>query len=391
MGLDRPPLLRVEINDPDYGLRGFVVIDSVMNRFSAGGLRMTPTVTMPEVESLARTMTLKMAMIGIPFGGAKSGIVSDPAWTEEQRKEALAAFGRAVRPLVEACYLIGEDMGTTSADVAFLHEAAGINQAFFALKAAMDRGFNIEVPDDLDQDEFAAMETNLTGVGVMRSALAALEWIGRPVEGATVSVQGFGNVGAGAARHLAERGARIIAVADENGTILHDEGLDLDDLIAARDRRGAIDREKLTGPFKPADGEAWLSCDADLLIPAAIPDAINDNNADRVEARAVIEAANIPVAHSAEDKLWERGVAVVPDFVANAGTAGGLTVFLAGQAPLQPAVIYQVIGDRIADATKRTLNAAKSSGITPRKAAEAEAKKYLEEHKDKSGMIWEAD
>jgi glutamate dehydrogenase (NAD(P)+) len=325
-------------------------------------------------------------MVGIPFGGAKSGIVLNPDWTPDERLHALAAMGRAIKPLIEAGYLIGEDMGTSNADINHLHESIGINQAFFALRSSMDRGFEIEVPKDLDPVAFSEMETNLTGIGVMRSALATLEILNIKPENSTVSVQGFGNVGAGAVRHLAEHGVKTIAVADEKGTILNYKGLDLTDLINARDERGVISRDKLKCEFEEANGNKWLEANADIIIPAAIPDAINEKNEQSVKAKAVVEAANIPVTIDAEKSLWKRGVVVVPDFVANSGTAGGLTVFLAGQAPLHPQTIYQVVGDRIADATTRVIKKAKESGTHPREIAEKEADKYLETVKDLSGF-----
>jgi glutamate dehydrogenase (NAD(P)+) len=297
--MNQAPLMKVEINDPEADLRAFVVIDTVLNRFCAGGLRMTPTVGMDEVASLARTMTLKMAMVKIPFGGAKSGIVSKPDWSEDDRKKALAAFGRAIRPLIESGYLVGEDMGTTEADIALFHDEIGLNHAFHALKSAMDRGFKVEVPKDLDPAGLTEMETNLTGVGVMRSVLAALEVMEKDVKGATLSVQGFGNVGAGTARHLVSKGAVLKAVADEKGTVLNRDGLDIDDLLGACDERGVIQRDKLESPAELLPGEAWLEADVDVLVPAAIPDAINESNADTVKARSVVEAANIPVTSPA--------------------------------------------------------------------------------------------
>ncbi len=378
MGIDRPPLMRIEVRDPAADLHGFLVIDSVINRFAAGGLRMTPTVSMQEVELLARTMTLKMAMVKIPFGGAKSGIVYKPEWGEDQRNNALAAFARAIRPMIETCYLAGEDMGTTEADIAFMHDQIGLNHAFFAIKAAMDRGFKVEIPPDVDTKEVSEMETSLTAVGVTRSAVAALAVTGKNISGTSVSIQGFGNVGAGVAKHLSERGAVIVAVADELGTLYSDKGLDLLDLMNARDHRGVINREELKSGCQTMPGDAWLSAKVDVLVPAAVANAITEDNAALVNAAVVVEAANIPVTVEAERMLWDRGVVVVPDFVANAGTAGGLTLILAGQTPLIPTTIYKVIGHRIAGATEKVLKAARQTGRHPRQVAEDEAITFLE-------------
>jgi glutamate dehydrogenase (NAD(P)+) len=140
---------------------------------------------------------------------------------------------------------------------------------------------------------------------------------------ATIAIQGFGSVGSGTARFLAQKGAKVIAVADVDGTIYQEDGLPVDQLIAARDELGSIDREKLDCSYEEHPRDDWLALGAHILIPAAVADTITKNNVQRITSRLVVEAANIPVTIEAEKQLHRLGVAVVPDFIANAGAACG--------------------------------------------------------------------
>lgn len=378
-------MLKIEINEPAFDLRGFLVIDSVLNRFAVGGLRITPNVSMAEIENLARIMTLKFALLKIPFGGAKCGIISNPAWTREDRHKVLAALGRVLRPFIEAGFLTGEDMGSTSEDSFILHKAIGIDQNLFAIQAAMERGFKVELPTQMKSSETEERETNLTGMGVLRSASAALEFSGKKIKGSTFSIQGFGNVGVGAAVELASRGAVIKAIADAEGTVFCEEGLDLSDLLAARNGSGIILRDHFKKNVELLPRESWLSAKVDVLIPAAISNAITVDNQEAIQAGMVIEGANGPITPEAERRLWDRGIWVVPDFVANAGSAGSFTIFLSGQAPLHPPTIMKVIGDRIDQATRLILEKAEKYHRLPREIAEEEAQAFLNsQHGDRN-------
>ena len=185
--------------------------------------------------------------------------------------------------------------------------------------ASLRAGSGREV--SLGEQDFEGMplEDQLTGYGVVVAARAACERLGWPLRGARVAIEGFGKVGAGAAKYFAREGARVVAVSTIRATLHDPDGLDVERLLALRVQRGDAALERYGGGAALLPREALFTLPADVLVPGARPDVLNAGNVDGVQARLIVPAANIPYAATAPERLHGRGIVALPDFVTNAG------------------------------------------------------------------------
>ena len=338
---------------------------------------MTPNLTLDEVRRLARSMTHKLSAVGVPAGGAKAGIVGNPGAPD--KKARLRAFAKMMEPFLKTIYVAGEDMGTTAEDVAHIYQTIDFSLMQLSAKNAAKHGIKLQIPDDFDPSAVGEvnLELILTGHGVAESTEEACSVLEIEPRRARVAIQGFGTVGSMTADFLAQKGFVIVAVADVHGTIYHPAGLPVKKLLAASDGFGNIDPDKLDFDHQVLHRDDWLAVDADILIPAAVADTIHADNVDRVKAGLIVEAANIPVTEEAEKFLFEKGVVIVPDFIASAGAAGGLGIVLTGQVPLDPEKILAEIGKRLRETTRRVLSLSKAENIQPREVAVRLAEEFL--------------
>lgn len=291
----------VYVSDARTGMRGVLVIDNTARGMGKGGTRMSPTLSVGEVARLARAMTWKWAAVDLPFGGAKAGIIGNPDGADKEA--VLRAFARKLSNEVPSEYVFGLDMGLTEQDAAIFIDELD------------DRGASVGLPAELGG--FPYDELGVTGYGLAESTDAALAHLGRETAGARISIQGFGAVGTAAARRLEELGARIVAVSTAAGMVADPEGLDLELLLKLRIEAG--DRCVLDyGGAQQGLGDE-LTINTDVLVPAARQDVIDDALARQVRASLIVEGANLPTTPAAQQVLAERGVTVVPDFIANAG------------------------------------------------------------------------
>ncbi|MFF3333092.1 Glu/Leu/Phe/Val dehydrogenase dimerization domain-containing protein [Streptomyces sp. NPDC002888] len=321
------PLLSLTWVDHVTGRPGHLVVDRLVRGVASGGLRMREGCTLDEVAGLARGMTMKEALHYdpesryVPLGGAKGGIDCDPR--DPEAYGLLVRYLRAMRPYIERFWTTGEDLGLTQDLVDRAAAEAGLVSSIQAVYPLLDDeaaarrrladAFTVEV-DGIGLDELVG------GCGVAESALAALDRAGVPYAGARVAVQGLGTMGGATARFLARAGLTVVAVADVKGTVANPAGLDVEALLAARDAHGTVDRGVLRPGDRELPGDAWLSADAEVLVPAAVSYAIDAVNQEGITARWVVEAANMPVLPDAEALLTARGVTVLPDVVVNSGT-----------------------------------------------------------------------
>ena len=281
-----------------------------------GGFRFAPDLTMGECAALAMWMTWKCALLQLPYGGAKGGVRCDPQRLSAGEKERITRrFAAELIPVIGPDEDIGApDMGTGEREMAWFYDT--YSQATGHAVPEIVTG----KPSVLGG---TAARQPATGLGVVFVTEAVLERLGGSVAGARVAVQGFGNVGATVARELHRRGARIVAVGDVRGGLVDPDGLDVPAL-----ERWAAERTYLEGfPLGPS-GRAvgpreLLETPCDVLIPAAVQRQIAEDNADRIDCRVVVEAANGPTTPTAEEVLRDRGVFLVPDVLAN---GGGVTV-----------------------------------------------------------------
>lgn len=324
------PLISLTWTDHVTGRQGHLVVDRLVRGVSSGGLRMRAGCTLDEVAGLARGMTMKEALHFdadrpgaryIPLGGAKGGIDCDPR--DPAAYGVLVRFLRAVRPYVESVWTTGEDLGLTQDLIDRAAAEAGLVSTVQAVYPLLDDeagarrrladAFAVEV-DGIGLDELAG------GCGVAEAALVALDGAGVAHNDARVSLQGLGTMGGATARFLSRAGLRVVAVADVKGTIANPAGLDVEALLGARDAYGTVDRDVLRATDQELPADAWLTQDADVLVPAAVSYAIDLTNQARISARWVVEAANMPVLPEAEALLTARGITVLPDVVVNSGT-----------------------------------------------------------------------
>jgi glutamate dehydrogenase (NAD(P)+) len=274
-----------------------------------GGIRYHPDVTLDEVTALAAWMTWKCAVAHVPFGGGKGGIICDP--TRMSRRELEALTRRYVAEIIDA---IGPDKDVPAPDVntndqimAWVMDTYSMHVGYTA--TAVVTGKPIEMGGSLGRRE-------ATGRGVMIVTREAAKHLGLDIKGATVAVQGFGNVGSVSADLLAKIGARIVAVTDWKGGVHNPAGLDIVKMLDYAKRHKTIDG--FPGG-ESLDNEQLFGLDVDVLVPAALENQITMENAPIIRAKIVAEGANGPTTPEAHRHLHERGIFVIPDILANAG------------------------------------------------------------------------
>ncbi len=346
----------VHVYDPLTGLKGFTVIHNTALGPAKGGIRMTPSVSVEEVYRLAETMTWKCSLAELPFGGGKSGIIANPHDFDKSKKmKLMKVFGRSLQNLSPSEYVAAPDVNTAEEEMRSfvsgngdLHSATGKPG-----NLCVGPGEKCGIPH----------EYGSTGFGVAHSTKIAAKEAGIKLKGASVAIEGFGNVGTFAMKHLTDMGAKIVAVSDSKGVIHNEEGLDFEKLKSVKKTEGTVvkyeDGEKL-------DNKDLFELDVDILIPAALPDVINEKNYKKIKAKVVVEAANIPTTPEIEEKLHERNILVVPDFVAN---AGGVISSYAEFAGKNPEDMFKLVKEKITKSTRKVLKKAEKDKISPRDAA----------------------
>ena len=277
-----------------------------------GGLRYHPAMDEDHAAALANLMTWKTAVVDVPFGGAKGGINCDPHALSERD-----LFQITVRFVEQMKEVIGPTTDIPAPDVNTNAKVMGWIMHEYSKYAGFSPGVVTGKPLDLFGSEGREAAT---GRGVMDVLAEVLAEQGKSFEGITVAVQGFGNVGNNAARLIAERGAKIVAVADHTGGVCRDSGLDVPALINWVSEQGGVAGFSGGDAFDGAEIVTW---NADVFIPAALEDAITKNNAADVRASIIVEGANGPTTPEAHEILCDRNVLIIPDILAN---AGGVTV-----------------------------------------------------------------
>ena len=399
----------LQVYDPDTGMKGVLVIDNTSTGPGKGGIRFAQSVTPLEVFKLARTMTWKCAAAGLPFGGAKGGLIADP--NKVDRVAWIKSFAKMIRPYCPSQYIAATDVGTTELDMAvFAHEIGD-------MKACTGKPAEVGgIPHEL----------GTTGYGVSVALKVALEFLQNSKksidnnnsntsssqkekrEDTTVLIQGFGNVGSFTARFLDDLvGIKIVGVSDVSGFIYDKNGLNiprlmidmrgkikLSDLNSKNDQQQGnnIDKNKNNSScyldhahYDVKDKDEIFEVDSDVFIPAAMGGVINDKTAPKLlenGVRIIVEAANIPTLPSADKYLNKNGVWIIPDFLANAGGVIGSFVEYQGRTEKEAfdlinykitKNVKQVLAEAIVQKDKSDYNEAQN----PRKIATELAKQIV--------------
>ncbi len=346
---DLGPEKILEVYNPKAGMHGYLVIDSLALGVSKGGIRMTPTVDMNEVAKLARTMSYKNAMAGLPFGGAKAGIVADDRTiTKEKKKEIIQSFALALKEYCPNLYVAGPDMNTGE------EEMGWFSKALKNKKACTGKPKNMGgLPHELGS----------TGFGVFNSMLIALDYLKLKKDKISVAVEGFGNVGWFVSKYLSEEGIKLVGVSDSKGVIYNKNGLNFEWLDKTKKETGSVANYK-DGKVLPSNN--IINLDVDVLVTAAIPDLIKIGDVDKIKAKLIVEGSNIPMTAETEEFLHKRKVLVVPDFVANAGGVISSYVEYIGGTKEK---MFKTVKEKVLNNTNLVLAQAKAKNLSPRTCA----------------------
>ena len=288
---------------------GYRVVHNIARGPSKGGIRYHPDVTLDEVKSLAMWMTWKCALAGIPFGGAKGGVVCNPK--EMSRNELQRMTRRFTTEIINEIGpevdIPAPDVGTDGRIMAWIFDTYSMNKGHSVLGVVT--GKPLTIGGSLGREEATAR-------GALYCIRDAVQKLGLTLSDQRVAVQGFGNVGSYLAKFVAEDGATVVAISDSRTALYNANGIDVPAAFAQKRDTGSFDG------FKGADritNDELLVLDCDVLAPCALEQVITEENASQVKAKMIVEGANGPITPTADEILFERGVTILPDILANAG------------------------------------------------------------------------
>jgi glutamate dehydrogenase (NAD(P)+) len=294
-------------------LTGYRVVHNRARGPAKGGIRFDLAVTLDEVKALAAWMTWKCAVVNIPFGGSKGGVVCDPSLLSNAELERITRryTSAIIETLGPDSDVPAPDMNTNERIMAWVMDTYSMHVRHTV--TAVVTGKPVEMGGSLGRRE-------ATGRGCMIVTREALKKLKMPIEGTRVAVQGFGNVGSIAAQFMEDQGMKVVAVSDKSGGVYNPKGLKL------RELQQFVQQHRFLSAYKNAEritNEDLLTLDCDVLVPAALENVITSHNAGSIKARIICEGANGPTSANADRILEEKGVFVIPDILAN---AGGVTV-----------------------------------------------------------------
>lgn len=362
----------IAIRNPKIGLESVLVIDNSVYGIPAGGVRLAPDITVDEMVRLSRAMSLKFCSYKMKIGGAKAGIWADP--TDKEKKELLiTAFGDAIgKYITDDIYYPGPDMNTTDEDMLKIFNVIGKPNL---------------APNPLEMEKGGVpVEVLFTGYGV----IYCLDAIHKNYEKfynsqedlrekPKIILEGFGKVGTGIAMSLDELGYKLTGLSTLNGAIYDDDGLDLQRLLELRKEVGddvvnEYESDNLVRVEKEKLFELSSEYSVDYIIPGARPDVINQTNIDKIQAKAIVPAANIPYEKGILSELEEKNIIAFPDFVANAGE---ILAILVNKVAKNADEIFEYIREKITDKTLSVLKGAKEEDMSEYKFAKQVALKEL--------------
>jgi glutamate dehydrogenase (NAD(P)+) len=314
---DKQVIVNLPVSMDDGHVRvfeGYRVVHNTILGPSKGGIRYDKNVNLNEVKALAAWMTWKCAVVDIPYGGAKGGIICDPSTMSAGELERLTrAYTNSMKDVFGPDRDIpAPDMGTGPREMAWIMDE--FSKTVGQTSSAVVTGKPLVMGGSLGR-------TEATGRGVMVSCLAAMSKLDMAIENTSVAIQGFGNVGSWTAKLMFDKGLTIKGVSDISGAYWNDNGINIDEAIAYKNMHaGRLDGFPGATPMDPDD---LLTSEVDVLVPAAVEDVITEHNAPYIKAKLIVEGANGPTAASADPIIYGKGISVVPDILAN---SGGVTV-----------------------------------------------------------------
>ncbi|MCL2579713.1 MAG: Glu/Leu/Phe/Val dehydrogenase [Oscillospiraceae bacterium] len=290
---------------------GYRVQHSTVRGPAKGGIRFHHAVDNNEVKALAAWMTFKCAVVGIPYGGGKGGVVCDPTKLSQNEKRGIARrYTAMIAPI------IGPESDIPAPDVGTNAEVMGwIMDTYSMIKGHCVPGVVTGKPIAIGG---AKGRAEATGRGVMITAVNTCKALGKDIKGMSVAVQGMGNVGSISALLIEQQGAKIVAVSDVSGGVYNKNGLNIKEIVTFLDSGKKLLKD-YQGDVERISNDEILLLDVDILVPAALENQINAGNAEKIKAKIIVEGANGPTTVEADEILDKKGVVVVPDILANAG------------------------------------------------------------------------
>jgi len=369
------PEFEFAVFNKDLDFAGYLVIDSMVENRSCGGIRMSPSVTLDEVRSLAKNMTLKYGFLGVPTGGAKAGIRTTSTLSRRRKRLILVEFGKKLSRIIKnERFIPGTDMGTSDEDVAwFLNGAYGQKTRDQKIKSGSGSEY-----------------TSWTMLIAARQALNTLkdnrhrtrQQTPHELERTTAGIEGFGKIGSFAARTFSEHGVKIVAISTCKGAIYNPKGLDVNMLLDLRNTFG----DGLVDMYHEAQRIArdhLVQLPFDMLLPCAGSYTINSRNAYKVRAKVVCSGANIPLTDQAEKILFKKGVVCVPDFVSNSGAVLGN--YMAGYVGRK--TIRRIMDEEFSARVYELLKISRERNTYPKRVATEIALRRFHEIKGREGNL----
>ncbi|OGS28032.1 MAG: hypothetical protein A2297_02080 [Elusimicrobia bacterium RIFOXYB2_FULL_48_7] len=337
---------------------GYVVYHNTVRGAAKGGIRIAGNVTLDETTDLAERMTLKTALVGIPFGGGKSGIRMDSKnLSSYDKKEIIKEYVHLLRnDLVSGAYIPAPDMGTGPKEMAIIYGELHIPECVTGKPVGIGG-----LPG----------RKEATGYGVATSAIhACKKYLKKEVKGVKMAVQGFGNVGSWAAHFLNEKGAKVVAISDVSGGLYNKEGLDINKLSEYVKTKGVV--SGFPGADKLSNEELLALDDIEVLIPAALENVINEKTAPKIKAKIIVEGANGPTTTEGDKIIDNNGIILVPDILANSG--GVIASYIEWRSSksgsMTPvAEVYKSISDLIINSFERMADLGKKEKLSNRNAS----------------------
>lgn len=350
----------LQVYNPDTGMKGVLVIDNTSTGPGKGGIRFAPSVTPLEIFRLARTMTWKCAAAGLPFGGAKGGIIADP--NKVDRVSWMKSFAKMIRPYCPSQYIAATDVGTTELDMAIFAHEIGDMRACTGKPSELGG-----IPHELGTTGYGVSVALQTAFDILKE----LKIIQLSQKAQTrVVIQGFGNVGSFAARFLDQNGIKVVGVSDVSGFIYNKEenGLNIPKLMKDMKGKAKLSDLKDYG-YDIRDKDEIFEIALDIFIPAAMGGVINNKTSSKLVGngvKMVVEAANIPTTSDAGEYLHKNKIWIIPDFLANAGGVIGSFVEYQGRTEKEA---FDLIEYKISKNIKEVLTEAIMKEENPRKIA----------------------
>ncbi|RLG17069.1 glutamate dehydrogenase [Nanoarchaeota archaeon] len=335
--------------------KGFRVQHNSARGPTKGGIRFHPSVNLDEIKALASLMTWKCALLDLPFGGAKGGVIVNPKELSERELERLSrGYIRKIAPFIGVDRDIpAPDVGTNSKVMAWMLDE------YEKIVGKHEPGAITGKPLSLGGSQGREEATAQGAVYVLQEAVKTFD-----IRGKEVAIQGFGNAGMNLARKLGELGYKVVAVSDSKGAIYEEKGLDVKEVIERKRKEGKVGKDM--------SNEELLELDVDVLIPAAVEGQITEKNADRIRAKLILEVANGPTTSRADEILKEKGIVVVPDILTN---AGGVTVsyfeWVQNRTGLywNKEEVFERLKERMRNSLRDVTKVMKNQGVSMRTAA----------------------